>query len=247
MTPFEDPADGRLYRAFEELGAATRAEVRPPGTGAVVRAAGRRRARRVVGVWAAAVLLLGGGYAAASATVLSGDRAGPAASGSASTSTAPSPSSRPPSAPPSSASPTSAVEAGGTPGLDRCHTGDLVARLVRSPKEYGPYYLLLTNVSGHECQVYGFPGMALADASGTWLPTTTTWTGTPSLVRLPTSGTVWAQITVGPPVPPCTKTAVALLVTPPDETTQLRVVPPPEVCGQKTLTVGPLTALPLPG
>jgi len=46
--------------------------------------------------------------------------------------------------------------------------------------------------------------------------------------------------------PTALPTAVALLVTPPDETTQLRVVPPPEVCGQKTLTVGPLTAPPLP-
>jgi hypothetical protein len=248
MTPFEDPSDERLHRAFAELGSATRAEVRPPGTAHVAWAAGRRRARRVVGAWAAAVLLLGGGgYAAASATVLSGDRANPAASGSPTASAAPTPTPAPSSQSPAASSPSAVEAGGGTREPERCHTTDLAGRLVMPMKEPPMYYyLLLTNVSGRECQVYGFPGLALADLKGNWLPTTATWVGTPTLVRVPPGSTVWSRLTVGPVVTPCTTTAATLLVTPPDETTQLRIKPPPEVCGQKTIEAGPLTPMPLP-
>ena len=55
----------------------------------------------------------------------------------------------------------------------RCHTGDLAATLRALSPGAGQRYaaLVLTNSSGHACQVYGYVGMLLLDVSHQPVPT----------------------------------------------------------------------------
>jgi Protein of unknown function (DUF4232) len=143
-----------------------------------------------------------------------------------------------PSATPATVVATPPPTAAGTPGarLDRCHTAGLSLSALGRPgaaagnvvQEFG-----LTNNTSASCSVYGYVGMALIDGAGNLLPT--------RVVRDPgsrfpfahlgqytvRSGATtpfwvhWEDVTVGSQ-PACT-TSAGLIVTPPDETTQVRL------------------------
>jgi len=126
-----------------------------------------------------------------------------------------------------------------TPGaqLDRCHTAGLALSALGGPsagagnvyREFG-----LTNRTGTACSVYGYVGMALIDASGNQLPTRVVRdTGGQFFpfahvgqYRVQQGATApfwvhWEDVVVSTQ-PACT-TSAGLIVTPPDETTQLRL------------------------
>ncbi|HEV7899844.1 MAG TPA: DUF4232 domain-containing protein [Planosporangium sp.] len=119
----------------------------------------------------------------------------------------------------------------GQPG--RCHTGDLDGRIDQSAggAAAGSVYLDLglTNHSSRPCRIYGFPGMSLVDSAGRWLPTKLSRDAVgPASIRLAPGQTAWAVIhyahlPADDETFPCQPAAVGLVVTPPDETTQLSV------------------------
>lgn len=139
-------------------------------------------------------------------------------------------------------SPSAAATAAGsgatssTSDLARCHTGGLALAPIGAPGVgAGNVYaeLGLTNRTGAACYLYGYVGMALLDAGGNQLPT--------RVVRDTGSRFPWAHVgllTLSPgatspfwmhweQVPTGTETscpsAAGLILTPPDETTQLRL------------------------
>jgi len=116
----------------------------------------------------------------------------------------------------------------------RCHTPDLTGALSELGAATGHRYarLVLTNVSGHTCTVYGYGGLQLATASRQPLPTIQRRDPThpPRLVRLAPGGKAssvlaWGVVPSGsePVTGPCEPQPSLLLVIPPDETTQLAV------------------------
>jgi hypothetical protein len=147
---------------------------------------------------------------------------------------------------------------GGGPSsqLDRCHTAGLSLSAVSQPnagagnvvQEFG-----LTNRGGAPCTFLGYVGMAMIDAGGNQLPT--------RVVRDPGSRFPFAQraqYTVQPgqtapfwvhwedvvvaSQPGCTSSA-GVIVTPPDETTQLRLDGVQMMaCNGGELDVSPVTA-----
>jgi hypothetical protein len=120
--------------------------------------------------------------------------------------------------------------------MDRCHTSGLALVAVGRPDGGAGNFvqvLGLTNRLGSACWVYGYVGMALLDASGRQLPTRVV---RDQGARFPFARV--GQYTVQPgatapfwvhweQVPRDNETSCAmsagLLVTPPDETTQLRL------------------------
>nr|WP_240948141.1 DUF4232 domain-containing protein [Planosporangium mesophilum] len=105
----------------------------------------------------------------------------------------------------------------------------------------------LTNRASHPCRIYGFPGMALVDSSGKWLPTKVSRDqAEPTLITLAPGQTAWATIHYAH-VPaddeafPCQPAAVGLVVTPPDETTQLTVkASVDDVCQHGQIATSPM-------
>lgn len=163
------------------------------------------------------------------------------------------PSTGPPNSVPSSTTPSSTT-------LSRCHTTDLAARLQALPGSAGAgqrfVALVLTNRSARTCTVTGYVGLQLLGASGQPLPTTTARSGIapPRSIPLPPGGaastTLHYSVVPGPgdaPTSPCQPVPVALLVTPPDETTQLSVdlAAPPGLGDQGVCEVGHLDVDPL--
>lgn len=122
------------------------------------------------------------------------------------------------------------------PQMDRCHTSGLSLSVVtRAEGGAGNFnqVLGLTNKSGSACWVYGYVGMALLDAGGKQLPTRVvrdTGARFPfahvGQYTLKPDATApfwmhWGQVPVGSET--SCPMASGLILTPPDETTQLRL------------------------
>lgn len=170
-----------------------------------------------------------------------------------------------PSGAPSVAAPTSQVTtlpstspaAGGSSSQpDRCHTDGLSLSAAGQPnggagnfvQEFG-----LTNRGGAACTFFGYVGMALIDAGGNVLPTRVvrdTGSRFPfaqrAQYRVQPGATApfwvhWEDVVVASQ-PGCTSSA-GVVVTPPDETTQLRLDGVQIMaCGGGELDVSPMTA-----
>jgi Protein of unknown function (DUF4232) len=164
-----------------------------------------------------------------------------------------------------SATPTSVVTAlpsgsaggqGGQGGPDRCHTAGLSLSALGRPgagagnvvQEFG-----LTNRTGAACTFFGYVGMALIDGSGNPLPTRVvrdagsvfpfahraTYTVQPGATA--PFWVHWEDVVVATQ-PACT-TSAGIVVTPPDETTQLRLDGVQVMaCNGGQLDVSPMTA-----
>jgi hypothetical protein len=151
---------------------------------------------------------------------------------------------------PTTTAPTGDTTPAAAAGAPRCHTAGL--RLSAGPggaAAGGVYHALgFTNVSGHTCRMYGFPGMAPVDAHGTWITDVRTRREalTPKLITLKPGATAWAMAHWGVADgtyhgAACDPGAAGLVVTPPDETTQLRLLMSVTVCGNGEIWTGPVT------
>ncbi len=157
------------------------------------------------------------------AQAASGDRssAGSTAAGPAATSTAPA----------ASGGSTSASSAGSTRSgttSTRCHTAELSASVGANNPGAGQenFPLVLTNRSGRICTIDGYPGAAFVDASGKQLgPDPRRSSGSPTKIALAPGKSAWAGLTFSNPEVSGARTATpaALLITPPDEKTSLKV------------------------
>lgn len=153
-------------------------------------------------------------------------------------------------APPVSGAPTSAAPVGATSaaGVPRCHTGDLTVAWGGANGAAGTSYaqLVFTNTSGHTCRMYGFPGMEPVDAGGAQILVKVVRTGDqPHAVTIGPHMAAWAlvhwsQVDGTYAGAACTPGASGLVVTPPDETTSLRLTGTMRVCGDGTITTGPV-------
>jgi hypothetical protein len=254
--------DDELTPRFNDFGNRAMESIVPAGPEAVRAAARRRRARAVAAsALAIAVIAVGGAWlgsrigrsAGPPAASVSADAApvtaSPADPGAG---TAPSRG----AAPSAGASTVEGVPVDGNSAaaaLPRCHTGDLDARFAEAAggAAAGSVYLDLglTNHSSHPCRIYGFPGMSLIDAAGRWLPTTLSRDPVqPALVTLAPGQTAWAMVHYAH-VPaddetfPCQPAAAGLVVTPPDETTQLTIdVKLTDVCQHGRMGTAPMAA-----
>ncbi|MFE1326000.1 DUF4232 domain-containing protein [Streptomyces sp. NPDC058741] len=112
--------------------------------------------------------------------------------------------------------------------VTRCHSQQLRASVGRMDPGAGQrnFPVVLTNVSARTCTLYGYPGAAFVDVSGRQLgPDPKRTPGEPAKVRLAPGDSAWAGLRYASPETSGARTAVpaALLVTPPDERTPLRV------------------------
>jgi hypothetical protein len=249
---------------FDEFGTQAMASAAPAGPAAVGEAERRRRRVRAVvaGAVTVGVLAAGGIWLGLRLGRPSGP---PTAHATAGPSTpAPSGTVADPAAGPVAAGSQGASAAspagGGVPvgggtaaALPRCHTGDLDAGLQPSAGggAAGSVYLDLglTNHSSHPCEVYGFPGMTLADSTGRWLPTTLRRDpAQPTFVTLAPGQTAWAlvhytHLPADGESMPCQPAAAGLVVTPPDETAQLTIgMRLDDVCQHGQLATSPMAA-----
>lgn len=118
---------------------------------------------------------------------------------------------------------------GGSQSPGRCHTSMLSAHVVPGQPGAGQHYaeLVLTNTSGSTCHLYGYPGMQLLSAPGGHIPTAVDrQPGSEQLVTLApgkqaSSLLHWTIVPGTGEGSPCEPSASGLIVTPPDETTQL--------------------------
>ncbi len=262
MDPLDERGDERLAPYVAAFRDDTLTRLHPPGALAARRAAEARRGRRILaaaGLAAVATLATAvGAYALTGRPdrpTLTTGTPGPSAvasapvgppSGSASAAPPASPT------PSESGSPLGPPAGGNPPAVDRCHTDGLSARFAGGSgfAGGGSRNLVLTNISGHVCRLYGNPGMLLLDAQGNALPTTVHWVGTRVLVTLQPGQSGYADVTTwvnpGPTDTgaPCDPPAAAVLVTPPDETTQLTITGSWRVCQHGYIEVGPMVASP---
>jgi hypothetical protein len=120
----------------------------------------------------------------------------------------------------------------GTPGTarggSRCHTSELRATVGRNDPGAGQenFPVVLTNVSGRTCTVYGYPGAAFTDASGRQLGADPKRSpGSPASVRLTPGASAWAGLSFSNPEVSEARAATpaTLIVTPPDERDPLKV------------------------
>ncbi|MGC0327910.1 hypothetical protein RKD23_000900 [Streptomyces sp. SAI-170] len=114
----------------------------------------------------------------------------------------------------------------GTEG--RCHSAELAASVGRNEPGAGQWNfpVVLTNVSGRTCTVYGYPGAAFVDAEGRQLgPDPSREGGAPVRVTLAPGDSARAGLSYANPAVSGARTAVprSLLVTPPDERKSLVV------------------------
>jgi hypothetical protein len=127
-----------------------------------------------------------------------------------------------------SASPSTA-EAGEGADRSRCRTAELRASVGRIDPGAGQrnFPIVLTNTSSRTCTVYGYPGAAFVDADGRQLgPDPKRSPGfSPTTVTLDPGDSAWAGLSFAAPQTSGARTATpaALLVTPPDERTSLKV------------------------
>jgi hypothetical protein len=123
----------------------------------------------------------------------------------------------------SSATGASAASAG-----KRCHTSELHASVGANDPGAGQenFPIVLTNASKRTCTLYGYPGAAFVDSAGKQLgPDPKRSSATPTTVTLAPGASAWAGLTFSNPGISGAKTATpaALLITPPDELSQLKV------------------------
>jgi hypothetical protein len=140
--------------------------------------------------------------------------------------------------------------------LPRCHTADLSPTVSIVAGSQGTGHELmnvrLTNASGHTCTVYGFPGMKLEDQNGAGQATTVTRNHGVATKTITVANGASAAATVRfdfnipaadePQGANCEAASVYLMITPPDETTQLSATitgGPVTVCQHGTLDVLP--------
>ncbi|MFF7215926.1 DUF4232 domain-containing protein [Streptomyces sp. NPDC008238] len=134
------------------------------------------------------------------------------------------------SAPPVSSPPPSRGHASTPPQSGgRCHTSDLSASIGRNDPGAGQenFPVVLTNRSGRTCTVLGFPGLAFVNAAGEQVtvdPERATGQ-TARRVTLAPGASAWAAMSFSNPAITgvTTVTPAAVLVTPPDETSSLKV------------------------
>ncbi|MDX3071002.1 DUF4232 domain-containing protein [Streptomyces sp. MI02-7b] len=114
-------------------------------------------------------------------------------------------------------------------GTGRCHTADLRASI--GPNDPGAgqenFPVVLTNRSSRTCTVYGFPGLAFVNGAGQQVTVDPERnTGLPKQrVTLAPGASAWSPMSFSNPDITGVTTVVpaAVLVTPPDERTSLRV------------------------
>ncbi|MFJ4844845.1 DUF4232 domain-containing protein [Streptomyces sp. NPDC088733] len=130
-----------------------------------------------------------------------------------------------PAAPSSPATGTGTTAAAST----RCHTADLRASIGANNPGAGQenFPVVLTNRSSRTCTVYGFPGLAFVDSAGRQVtvdPERQTGMAKQRITLAP-GASAWAPMTFSNPDISGATTVVpaAVLVTPPDERTSLRV------------------------
>lgn len=162
-------------------------------------------------------------------------------------------------APPSSSTP--GVPSPTASALPRCHTADLSpdVSIVAGSAGAGHELMNLTlkNNSGHTCTIFGYPGMMLEDQNGAGQATTVTRNhGVPAKqLVVPDGGVASTTISFdfdmpGPGEPTtgnCEPPSYSLLITPPDETTQLTALitgGPVTVCQKGALNVLPFVSGP---
>ncbi|WP_377273040.1 DUF4232 domain-containing protein [Peterkaempfera sp. SMS 1(5)a] len=167
-----------------------------------------------------------------SAGPASGDPTTPATTPAAATPTASA--DTPESAPPASAgtpASTAGSSTGGTNagGSSRCHTGDLRASIGSNDPGAGQenFPIVLTNRSSRTCTVYGFPGVAFVNSAGEQVtvdPERSTGQQKQRVTLAP-GQSAWSPMSFANPgiTGVTTVTPAAVLITPPDETTSLRV------------------------
>ncbi|AQS66085.1 DUF4232 domain-containing protein [Streptomyces pactum] len=110
----------------------------------------------------------------------------------------------------------------------RCHTSELRAAVGRVDPGAGQrnFPVVLTNTSDRTCTLYGYPGAAFVDASGSQLgPDPERAPSSPRTVTLTAGESAWAGLSFSSPQISGARTATpaALLVTPPDEHDPLKV------------------------
>ena len=144
-------------------------------------------------------------------------------------------------------------------GVPRCHTADLSPTVSIVAGSAGAGHeemgVNLKNNSGHTCTIFGYPGMMLQDQNGAGQATTVTrdHSATPTTVVLQNGGMASAAVKFdfdmpGPGEPTtgnCEPPSYSLLITPPDETSQLTAPiggGPVTVCEKGTLNVLPFFA-----
>ncbi|WP_405735913.1 DUF4232 domain-containing protein [Streptomyces sp. NBC_01537] len=133
-----------------------------------------------------------------------------------------------PTAPVSSAAASTAPAVTGTAGTTRCHTTELRASVGANDPGAGQenFPIVLTNTSQRTCTLYGYPGAAFIDSSGRQVgPDPKRSSAGPTTVTLAPDGSAWAGLTFSNPEISGAKTATpaSLLITPPDELSQLKV------------------------
>jgi hypothetical protein len=151
--------------------------------------------------------------------------------------------------PPPTAAPTAAAQ------LDRCHTVGLALTAVGSSGGAAGSFVQtfgMVNRGSTACTFYGYPGMAMLDASGAQLPTHVVRdTGSRfPFVKLGTytvqpgqTAPFWVHWTSMPVGSETCSTSAGIIVTPPDETTQLRLDGVHiQACNMGQLDVSPVAA-----
>jgi hypothetical protein len=120
-------------------------------------------------------------------------------------------------------------------GPERCHTNDLSPTVALVAGSQGAGHellnLTLTNTSGRTCTIYGYPGMALEDQNSNQQATVVTRDPavTKKTITVPNGGSASTTVRFDFDVPGsgepttgnCEPPSYSLLITPPDETTQL--------------------------
>jgi hypothetical protein len=124
--------------------------------------------------------------------------------------------------------PGTAQPATGTAGTTRCHTTELRATVGANDPGAGQenFPIVLTNTSQRTCTLYGYPGAAFIDSSGRQVgPDPKRSSAGPTTVTLAPGGSAWAGMTFSNPEisGATTATPASLLITPPDELSQLKV------------------------
>jgi hypothetical protein len=129
---------------------------------------------------------------------------------------------------------------------------DLVLLQGRASHAAGNIYeaILLKNRSGRTCWLYGFPGLLMLDMGGQPMQTHAVWglsfagvSATPTTVTLAPGVSApflihYTDVTTGNET--TCPVASSLLVTPPDETHQLRLLGGLAPCGHGTIDVSPV-------
>ncbi|HEY4025173.1 MAG TPA: DUF4232 domain-containing protein [Candidatus Dormibacteraeota bacterium] len=152
--------------------------------------------------------------------------------------------------------PPAAAAAAGGPAAGRCSASALAVGVGRAGVAAGNVYqpVSLTNTSGASCWLYGFPGLLMLDAGGRPMPTRVvrvdgpTFPGispVPQRVVLAPGATAPFYLHFGD-VPTGSESTCpqseTLLVTPPDDTRQLRVAERIAPCQGGTIDVSPVLA-----